>query len=150
MAIIPMGVHYENFKALPENEIKTSDRTAQKILGDRKSITREELLRNPLFDAFKDSEKFNQLVDMFGHDVDAEELSFIVTVMDASKYEYNYKDLRFNEDQNGEKTKEPVEQGFYLDEFFGSDISDLIDVTKQDFEDYKAARNSYQKPEMGL
>ena len=86
------------------------------------------------------------MIGMFGNTIDAEELSFLVTALDASKYgeHWNGKDglERDSYDANG----------FYLDGYFPSKdgIDELLDVSREDFEAFKQARNNAKKPDVGI
>ena len=140
MGIIHSGKYYDSYANLSAKEIDISDNTAKKILQGKESISRTELLNNSLFTKYKDNENFNAIVDMFGSDIDAEELSFLVTALDASKYKNSF-------DQK-KGVKQDV-SGIYLDTVF-SNSDDVLKASHEDFEQFKQARANAQKPDMGL
>lgn len=168
MGSVNFGNHFNNFSELTPKEIQLSDNAARKILNGRESLTKTEFQNTSLFNKYKDNENFIKLVDSFGTDIDAEELSFLVTVLDASKYnasgdgeEFSImrndgrylqaNDPDFWENVDGNIYYKPdTASGFYLDGIYGNNINSILEVTHEDFEQFKQARANANKPNMGL
>lgn len=161
MGEIHVGKHFNNFSELSKNEIQESDRTARFILNGRDSLSKTEFQNTSLFNKYKDNENFTKLVDSFGTNIDAEELSFLVTVLDASKYNAEADGEEFSLMKDDGSYVQPNDfdldidiynkldpaPGFYLDGTYGPNV---LEVSHEDFERFKQARADANKPEMGL
>ena len=146
---ISEGTQYLDFATLSGAEYKCSLSTAQKYLGGKKKITKEDLMKLPVFKQYAEDKNFNKMLKMFGKDIDETELSFLVTAMDASIYRHGFSGNNSTDpdDHNieniNDKDKDITKEGFYLDKIY-STPGEVMEFSKKDFKDYKKGMKEYK------
>ena len=128
--------YFSDWDKISQQQIRISQNTAEQILQGKKSLKTKDLKNLPIFQNYAGNENFEKVISSFGKNVDAKELSFLITYLDASSTD------KLNRKAN--------DDGFFLDLGFTKNPENLIDIDPKDaYKKYKISeKNAAQADEM--